>query len=157
MSLIHFHLFILFYISFFVICEELIVENPIKISQSNYSLVFLNSDKSSYNIITERKIFILEKTERTEKNKIDFNLNLQSAAIIKDESNYYYLISGNNHYLLYFNSNHEIERISEVREIFSGQDNFNFNINMGIDFFGFIVEKNKNPETNIKSFKRVNI
>ena len=159
MSCLLFYLFLIFYNGFFVIYGELIPGNPIKITQGDYPLIFLSDDKSSYNIISAGKIIVLEKDGRAEKDMINFDLNLPPLELIKDESNCYYLISGNYWYDLNFNSNHEIKEITNKRNISSGQYYFELSskYEFGVDFFGFIEENGKIYDQNIKKDQRTNI
>ena len=145
-------LIILLYYIYFIVKGEPLIENPIEIMETNYSLVF-DINSSTCNIITLGTISVINKLDGAGIKNIFFNASIPPLAIIKNSSTEHYLLVANDFYKLCLNQNGQIESLSKEKIItqkFQMKTLFDY----GKNSFGFFPEKGVPVEPHITIKKR---
>ena len=107
-------LIILLYYIYFIVKGEPLIENPIDIMETNYSLVF-DINPLICNIITLGTISVINKLDGAKIKTIFFNASIPPLAIIKNSSNENYLLAANDFYKLCLIQNGQIESLSKKK------------------------------------------
>ena len=133
-----------------IINSESFSENPIKIADNPYPIVF-NSNIQSYNIITSTRIFKLKKSTRG----VDsFGIISYSPPffVFKNKKNEYFLFAGNDYLILSINNNLEVTNLKTRTELTKGID-LKAKLSSKPDCIGYIAETKYTPSSTYKGMR----
>ena len=133
-----------------IINTELLSENPIKITDNPYPIVF-NSYIESYNIITSGKILKIKKSTR-EENPLGIVPYSPPFFVFKSKTDDYFLFAGNNYFVLSINNNFEVQTIRTKTQLTDDIDIVG-KLASKPDCIGYISETKYTSNSNYKGIR----